>query len=448
MGKLFGTDGVRGIANAELTCALAMAIGRSTAMVLTVDHRPVVAVGADTRTSSDMLTCAVIAGLCSVGADVIDLGTLPTPAVAYLTSLYQADAGIMLSASHNPAADNGIKLFSRDGNKLPDALEAQIEALVLAADPPWPTPIGAAVGRVTRLACPTDDYTAHIRACVPPSLDCLHIAIDCANGAACQTAEPIFTGLGAAVDLLFHHPNGENINKACGSTHLDALAAYVRDHHLDAGIAFDGDADRCLAVDETGSVVDGDAIMAICALDLKADGRLTEETVVGTVMTNLGFARFCAEQGIRFLAAPVGDRYVLETMLQTGAVLGGEPSGHIIFRDAATTGDGQLTAARLLSIMRRRGEPLSALAAAMPRFPQYTENLLLTPEEKARFSCDPALRDVIDTAKAALGDRGRIVVRPSGTEPCLRIMAEGEDAAEIVEIVQNLSTAIKKEYKR
>ena len=444
MGRLFGTDGVRGIANTDLSCERALAIGRATAMVLAdgCRRRPVVAVGADTRTSSDMLACAAMAGLCSVGADVIDLGVVPTPAVAYLLGKYKADAGIMISASHNPAEYNGLKVFSGDGYKLPDALEEQIESLVLDDNAEWPAPIGGGVGKITRAQNAVRDYADHIKSSVLYSLNGLHIAIDCANGALSSTARQIFEGLGAQVDILFDRPNGENINDGCGSTHMEALAAYVCANGLDAGIAFDGDADRCLAVDEKGNLIDGDQIMAICALDLKERGRLAKNTVVGTIMTNFGFNRFCTENGLRFLATKVGDRFVLEEMLLEDTSFGGEQSGHIIFRDFATTGDGQLTAAQLLSLMRRKQTPLSTLASVMTRYPQITLNLTVTPDGKLHFYTNPAVREAIDAAKAALGERGRIVVRPSGTEPYLRVMVEGEDEAEIDRIAHETAEVI------
>ncbi len=444
MGRLFGTDGVRGIANTELTCERAMAIGRAAAMVFAdgCRRRPIVAVGSDTRISSDMLGCAVMAGLCSVGADVIDLGVIPTPAVAYLVGKYKADAGIMISASHNPAAYNGIKIFSGDGYKLPDALEEQIETLVLERDAEWPTPVDSGVGKITRAANAASDYAVHVRSSVLYSLDGLHVAIDCANGASSVTAKQIFEGLGAEVDILFDSPNGTNINDGCGSTHMDKLADYVREHGLDAGIAFDGDADRCLAVDEKGNFIDGDQIMAICAADLNERGRLSRKTVVGTVMTNLGFQRFCTDNGMRFLATRVGDRFVLEEMILEDATFGGEQSGHIIFRDFATTGDGQLTAAQLLSLMRRCGKPLSELASIMTKYPQVMLNLTVTPEGKLHFHTDAQVREAIERAKSALGERGRVVVRPSGTEPYLRVMVEGEDEDEISRIANEVAEVI------
>ncbi|MBR6709809.1 MAG: phosphoglucosamine mutase [Clostridia bacterium] len=444
MGRLFGTDGVRGIANTDLSCERAMAIGRAAAMVLAdgCRRRPVVAVGTDTRASSDMLACAAMAGLCSVGADVIDLGVVPTPAVAYLVGKYKADAGIMISASHNPAEYNGLKVFSGDGYKLPDALEEQIESLVLAQNSGWPSPIGNGVGKVTRATSAAKDYADHVKSSVLYSLDGLHVAIDCANGAASGTARQIFEELGAEVDILFDRPDGVNINENCGSTHMEALAEYVRTNGLHAGIAFDGDADRCLAVDETGALIDGDRIMAICATDLAERGRLAKKTVVGTVMTNMGFARFCEENGMRFLATKVGDRFVLEEMLLEDVGFGGEQSGHIIFRDFATTGDGQLTAAQLLSLMRRKQKPLSELASVMKTYPQITHNLPVSPEGKLHFYTNEAVREAIERAKTELGRNGRIVVRPSGTEPYLRVMVEGEDEAEIARVAGEVAEVV------
>lgn len=444
MGRLFGTDGVRGIANTDLSCERAMAIGRAAAMVLAdgCRRRPVVAVGTDTRASSDMLACAAMAGLCSVGADVIDLGVVPTPAVAYLVGKYKADAGIMISASHNPAEYNGLKVFSGDGYKLPDALEEQIESLVLAQNSGWPSPIGNGVGKVTHATSAAKDYADHVKSSVLYSLDGLHVAIDCANGAASGTARQIFEELGAEVDILFDRPDGVNINENCGSTHMEALAEYVRTNGLHAGIAFDGDADRCLAVDETGALIDGDRIMAICATDLAERGRLAKKTVVGTVMTNMGFARFCEENGMRFLATKVGDRFVLEEMLLEDVGFGGEQSGHIIFRDFATTGDGQLTAAQLLSLMRRKQKPLSELASVMKTYPQITHNLPVSPEGKLHFYTNEAVREAIERAKTELGRNGRIVVRPSGTEPYLRVMVEGEDEAEIARVAGEVAEVV------
>ena len=445
MSRLFGTDGVRGIANTELSCERAMQIGRAAAAVLAdgCRRRPVFVVGADTRTSSDMLSCALIAGLCSVGADVINLGVVPTPAVAFLVGKYKADAGVMISASHNSAEYNGIKIFSGDGFKLPDMLEERIEDMILGeCEMPEP-PVGDAVGKVTVAKNAIKDYCDHVKSTVLYSLDGLQIAIDCANGAASATAAEIFDGLGANAHILYASPDGQNINRDCGSTHLEALSKYVVDNGLDAGVAFDGDADRCLCVDENGNFVDGDEIMAICALDLKERGRLAKNTVVGTIMTNFGFMRFCEQNDMRFVATKVGDRFVLDD-----TVFGGEQSGHVIFRSFATTGDGQLTAAQLLSLMRRKGEKLSALASVMKKCPQIIINLKVTSDGKRRYYTDETVKAAIENAKANLGETGRIVVRPSGTEPLIRVMVEGDDTALIEKTAKEVSAVIKKQLSK
>ena len=430
MGRLFGTDGVRGIANAELTCELALNIGRAAAAVLTGDsrRRPIFVIGMDTRTSSDMLASAVMAGLCSFGADVIHLGVIPTPAVAYLVGKYKADAGIMISASHNPSEYNGIKIFSGDGYKLPDALEDRIEEIVLGERTVGQEPYtGDAVGKISYETSAVKDYIDHLKSTVAFSLDGLKIAVDCANGAASMTAAKLFQELGAQADILFDSPNGSNINVNCGSTHMEQLAEVVRQGDYNAGIAFDGDADRCLCVDEQGQLIDGDVIMAICARDLSQRGKLAKNTVVGTVMTNFGFGKFCDEMGLKFTATKVGDRYVLEEMLLEEYNFGGEQSGHIIFRDFATTGDGQLTAIQLLSLLRRTGEKLSQLSHIMKHYPQVILNIKVSPEGKLHFFTDKEVKDAIERAKAAMGSEGRVVVRPSGTEPLIRVMAEGSD---------------------
>ncbi len=433
MGRLFGTDGARGIANEELTCELAMKIGRAAAMVLTdgTHRRAKVLIGKDTRLSSDMLEGALSAGLCSVGADVVSLGVVPTPAVAFLVGKYKADAGIMISASHNPYEFNGIKIFSGDGYKLPDALEEQIEAVVLDEVQKPQTPTGADIGHVWYAENAVKDYIDHIKSTVPFSLDGMKIALDCSNGSASRTAEKLFTELGAECHMLFNEPNGVNINADCGSTHMRNLMDYVKEHHLDAGIAFDGDADRCLAVDEKGNLVDGDFVMAICAADLKSRGKLSKNTVVGTVMTNMGFNRFCEENGLHFVSTKVGDRYVLEDMLREEYNFGGEQSGHVIFLDFATTGDGQLTAAQLLSIIKRREAKLSSVATLMSRYPQVMVNVKVSAEGKLQFYTDPDIKNAIESVKEQLGDTGRILVRVSGTEPLVRVMLEGENFDQI-----------------
>lgn len=445
MGRLFGTDGVRGVANSELTCEMAMNIGRAAAMVLTDDDRrhPRILIGKDTRKSSDMLEAAITAGLCSVGANVIQLGVVPTPAVAFLVGKYKADAGIVLTASHNPCEFNGIKIFSGDGYKLPDALEEQIEAIVLDHVDTPPTPVGGDLGTVTTAPNVVRDYVDHVKCTVPFSLDGLRIAIDCANGASSRTAETLFTELGAECHMLANEPNGVNVNDNCGSTHMEGLMAYVREHGLDAGVAFDGDADRCLAVDENGNLVDGDFVMAICAADMKSRGKLAKSTVVGTIMTNMGFNRFCDENDMKFSSTKVGDRYVLEEMLLEGYNFGGEQSGHVIFLDFATTGDGQMTAAQLLSIMRRRQAKLSSLATIMQRYPQVMVNVTTSPEGKLRFYTDTEVKESIEKAKAALGSTGRIIVRPSGTEPLLRVMVEGENEEQISELANQVADVLR-----
>ncbi len=436
MGRLFGTDGVRGIANTELTPERAMEIGRAAATVLAEGcrRRPTFVIGSDTRASSDMLCAAMIAGLCSVGADVIKLGVIPTPAVAYLVGKYKADAGVMISASHNPAEFNGIKIFSGNGLKLPDMLEERIEELVLDRIRPMAKPVGRDVGRLSVAPNAADDYIRHVKSTAYTCLDGLRVAIDCANGSASVTAPALFRQMGAEVHVLHCEPDGANINENCGSTHMESLSAYVKEHGLDLGVAFDGDADRCLCVDETGELIDGDRIMAICALDLKKRGKLNRNTVVGTVMTNFGFGKFCEENDLRFIATKVGDRYVLEEMLQEDYSFGGEQSGHIIFRDFATTGDGQLTATQLMTLMKAEGRKLSDLASVMTRYPQIILNLTVSAEGKIAFFTDTEVNAAMEEAREILGKTGRIVVRPSGTEPLIRVMAEGMDE-ELIETV-------------
>ena len=444
MGRLFGTDGVRGIANETLTCELAMRIGRAAAAVLCDGRRrrSIFVIGTDTRMSSDMLSAAITAGLCSVGADVILLGVIPTPAVAYLVGKYKADAGIMISASHNPAPFNGIKIFSGDGYKLPDALEEQIEAMVLG-DVPMPQACeGREVGRVTYGKSAVKDYVEHLKSTCPYSLSGLRIAVDCANGSASVTAKKLFSELGADVRMLFDRPDGLNINDGCGSTHMEALTEYVLKNGLDLGIAFDGDADRCLCVDDKGMLIDGDFIMAICALDMKERGKLSKDTVVGTIMTNFGFTKFCEEIGIRFVATKVGDRFVLEEMLLEEYSFGGEQSGHVIFRDFATTGDGELTAVQLLSMLRRRGCRLSELSGIMTKYPQTSLGIAVSAEGKLAFYTDYEIKKAIDDAKTALGTAGRIVVRPSGTEPLIRVMTEGADEKLIEQTAREVAAVI------
>ena len=421
-----------------------MHIGRAVVTVLGGDGRKKIVVGCDPRASSPMLCCALAAGICAAGADVVLLGVIPTPAVAYLTGRYGADAGIVVSASHNPAEYNGIKIFGRDGFKLPDALEAQIEALVETPEQ-RPGPTGGEIGRVTQYPHAVRDYTDHLKGTITGELRGLRIAVDCATGAAAQTAGRLFAELGAEAVLLADAPDGVNINDRCGSLHLENLQNYVIMHGMDAGIAFDGDADRCLCVDENGDEVDGDRVLAMCAADLVGRGELPHRTLVGTIMTNFGLDAFCRANDLRLIRAQVGDRFVSEQMELGGYTLGGEQSGHILFRAFATTGDGQLTALQVLSLMKRTGRKLSALAGCMTCFPQVMHNVPVSAEGKVKFYTNAAVQAAISAAEAVLGEQGRMVVRPSGTEPLLRVMAEGADRAAIEAQVEAVVKVIRAE---
>lgn len=445
MGRLFGTDGARGVANTELTCELAMNIGRAAAMVLTEqsNKKPVVIIGKDTRLSSDMLEGAIISGLCSVGADVITLGVVPTPAVALLVKKYNADAGIMISASHNPYEFNGIKIFSGTGFKLPDTLEEEIEAIVLDNVKPYNIVSMDKLGKVTVADNAVQEYIDHVVSTVPEKPQGLKVAFDCSNGSSSRTAKTIFEELGVECHMTHFEPNGININKDCGSTHIDALAEYVKSNGFDCGIAFDGDADRCLAVDENGELVDGDFIIAICTKDLKERGLLKNNTAVGTVLTNMGFNKFCEENDINFEATKVGDRYVLESMVANGYVIGGEQSGHVIFLDYCTTGDGQTTAAQLLSLMKRKNQKLSEIAKVMKRFPQVMINVKISPQGKGKVNSDADVQAKVQQVAKVLEGHGRIIVRESGTEPLVRVMLEGEDYSEIEQLANETAEVVK-----
>lgn len=445
MGRLFGTDGARGIANTELTAELAMNIGRAAAMVLISDEveHPTVLIGRDTRLSGDMLEGALIAGLTSVGANVELLGVVPTPAVAYLVRKYNADAGIMISASHNPFEFNGIKIFSSEGCKLPDDLENRIEEIVLDHIVPYSLAYNENLGKVTRMETACDDYISYIAECVDCDLDGMEIALDCSNGSSSRTAEKLFTKLGAKVHMLFDTPDGININKDCGSTHIGKLQHYVRENKLCCGLAFDGDADRCLAVDENGNLVDGDYLIAICAKDMKDRGVLKKDAVVGTIMTNMGFNKFCEANGMKFVSTKVGDRYVLEAMLREGYNIGGEQSGHIILLDYETTGDGQLSGSSVLSIMKRTGKKLSELAKVMERMPQVLINVKVSAEGKLAFYNDKEIKAEIRRISDILGERGRILIRVSGTEPLVRVMLEGESLEEIQNLAEEAAQVVR-----
>jgi len=445
MGRLFGTDGARGVANSELTCELALKIGRAAAMVLTEGsgRRPKVMIGMDTRASSDMLDSAISAGLCSVGADVLLLGVVPTPAIAFLVKKYGYDAGIMISASHNPCEYNGIKIFKSDGYKLPDALEERIEEIILDETVPPPVKLGGDVGRIYTSETAMTDYIDHLASAIDLRLDGLKIAADCANGSASVTAPELFRRLGADCRIISGAPDGVNINARCGSTDLKALQKYVVDNGLMAGLAFDGDADRLLAVDENGEVVDGDKIMAICALGLKERGKLYENTLVATVMSNMGLFKFCEENGIACETTKVGDRYVLERMVEKGYRLGGEQSGHVIFLEYATTGDGQLTGIKLLRVMKSTGKPLSELAACMEVFPQVMINVKVSNMGKVRFFADEEIKKAIQEAEEELHGSGRVLVRVSGTEPLVRVMLEGKDKELITKLGEEIAEVVR-----
>lgn len=445
MGRLFGTDGVRGIANTELSCELAMQIGRAAAMELIAEtaQKPKVLIGKDTRQSSDMLEAALTAGLCSVGADVISAGVVPTPAVAYLVGQYGCDAGIMISASHNPCEYNGIKIFQGNGYKLPDRIEDNIESIVLDHKKEIPTKTGGAVGTVSIAAHAAEDYIRHILSTTQQRFDGFKIALDCANGSASVTAHAVFTRLGAEVLTCSENPDGVNINLNCGSTHMEALQAFVKENGCDLGVAFDGDADRMLAVDENGNLVDGDQIIAICALMMKAQGRLAKDTAVVTVMSNMGFFKFCETNGINCKKTAVGDRYVLERMLKDGFHIGGEQSGHIIFLDYATTGDGQLSAVQLLNAMKHSGKKLSQLAEAMEIYPQVLVNVKVSNEGKTRYSNDEEIIAAVQRAEMELEGNGRVLVRVSGTEPLVRVMLEGKDHALISRLGNEIAEVVK-----
>ncbi|MCZ2822449.1 phosphoglucosamine mutase [Modestobacter sp. VKM Ac-2977] len=429
MGRLFGTDGVRGRANAELTPELALSVARAAASVLADrdgTSRPVAVVGRDPRASGEMLEAAVVAGLASAGAEVLRVGVLPTPAIAHLTGRTDADLGVMLSASHNPMPDNGIKLFSRGGHKLPDAVEAAIERRVMGTDDGDPRgdhrPTGGGIGRVRDLAGAAEDYTTHVLSALREPLRDLRVVVDCAHGAAYRCAPEVYRRAGAQVHVIGGEPDGWNINDGIGSTHLGPLIDAVARHGADIGIAHDGDADRCLAVTAQGDVVDGDAILAICALALHESGNLTDETVVATVMSNLGFHHTMRAAGISVQTTAVGDRYVLEALRSRGLSLGGEQSGHLVFLDWATTGDGLLTGLALMSRMSATGASLAELASVVQRLPQTLVNVPVT-DRLAVAESDEVAR-AVNAVEAELGDSGRVLLRPSGTEQLVRVMVE------------------------
>ncbi len=445
MGRLFGTDGVRGVANKELTNELALSIGKAAAKVLAgeLGRKPTVMIGKDTRASGDMLEAALTAGLCSVGANVLAVGIVPTPAVAYLVERYGCDAGIMISASHNPCEYNGIKIFQSTGYKLDDAIEEEIEAIVLDNAEEIPMKIGGEVGN--KLYCKTavKDYVDHVVSTTDVRFDGMKIALDCANGSASVCAKDIFTALGARCYMLSDTPDGENINLNCGSTHPEELMQFVKGNDLDLGLAFDGDADRMLAVDENGELIDGDKIIAICAKRMKSEGTLAKDTAVVTVMSNMGFFKFCEDEGINCAKTAVGDRYVLEKMLADGYNIGGEQSGHVIFLDYATTGDGELTGVQLLKTVVKSKKKLSELAKIMTVYPQVLINVEVTPEGKQKYNNDEYIISAVQQAEMELMGDGRVLVRVSGTEPLVRVMLEGKDYEKITALGNKIADVVR-----
>ncbi len=442
-GRIFGTDGVRGVANRDLTAEVAVDLSVAAAHILGeigafADRRPTAVVARDPRASGEFLEAAVIAGLASAGVDVHRLGVVPTPGAAYLTALLDADMGVMISASHNPMPDNGIKFLARGGLKLDDELERQIEQRL---EEPWDRPIGAGVGRIGDSHSGVAAYTKHLVGTVPNSLAGLTVVLDCANGAAFEVGPAVFAELGATVIPIHAEPDGLNINRDCGSTHLEDLQAAVVAHTADAGFAFDGDADRCLAVDAAGEVVDGDQILALLAVAARDAGHLVDDTVVATVMSNLGFIHAMARENINVVATAVGDRYVLEAMRTGKYTLGGEQSGHVIMSEHATTGDGVLTALQVASRMVSSGRTLADLAAVMSHLPQVLVNVPNV--DKARAGTDPVLQGEVAIAAARLGNSGRVLLRQSGTEPLVRVMVEAATPEQASEIAEHLAGVVR-----
>ncbi|HQA22111.1 MAG TPA: phosphoglucosamine mutase [Rhodoglobus sp.] len=450
MPRLFGTDGVRGLANSDLTVELALGLAQSAAVVLgkgrvadgrrASGRRPIAVIGRDPRISGEFLASAVASGLASSGVDVFDAGVIPTPGLAFLVGDFKADLGVMISASHNPAPDNGIKFFATGGTKLPDDVEDRIEA---ALHEPKLAPTGGNVGHIRRFSDAEDRYLVHLLSTLPNRLDGVHVVIDCAHGAASGVSPQVFTDAGATVTVIGADPDGLNINDGVGSTHLDNLAAAVLEHRADVGIAHDGDADRCLAVDAAGNVVDGDQIMAILAVSMSERGVLTDNTLVATVMSNLGLRRAMAEHGIRMVETAVGDRYVLEALGEQGLSLGGEQSGHVIMTKYATTGDGILTGLHLVAEMARTGKSLAELASVMTVYPQVLVNVRGVDHHALRD--DVTIADAVTVAETALGDTGRVLLRPSGTEPMVRVMVEAEHQDTAQRIAQELADVVREQ---
>lgn len=447
MARLFGTDGVRGVANEELTPQLAMQLGQAGAYVLTKEnaHKPTIMVGCDTRISGDMLANALMAGVCSVGANAVYVGVVPTPAVAYLTKKYKVDAGVVISASHNPVEFNGIKFFDGNGYKLPDEMEDEIEALIKSDMSGIKFPTGSGVGKIKYRTDAREEYINHAIQSVPIDLSGMKIVVDCAEGASFYTSVEALKELGAEVVAIHNNPDGTNINANCGSTHMGELQARVVYEKAQVGLAFDGDADRLLAVDENGKQVDGDQIMAIVGNHMKAQGKLKGDTIVATVMSNLGFYIMAEKNQINVEQTKVGDRYVLERMKEIDASLGGEQSGHVIFLDENTTGDGLLSALHLLEVMVETKKPLSELAKIMEVLPQALVNAKVPNHKKENYMEYPEIADAIEKLTAKFAGEGRVLIRPSGTEPKVRVMIEGKDqkmieeeAVKLANLIQNI----------
>ncbi|WP_088830430.1 phosphoglucosamine mutase [Paenibacillus tyrfis] len=444
MGKYFGTDGVRGVANQGLTPELAYKIGRCGGYILAGKvEKPNVVIGRDTRVSGPMLEAALVAGLLSIGANVIRLGVLSTPGVAYLTRELKADAGVMISASHNPVEDNGIKFFGADGFKLSDETELEIERLMDAANDELPRPTGGAIGNVIDNEEAKFQYLSYIQSTVTSSFKGYRIALDCANGAAYELAPKVFEALGAEVITMGAEPNGRNINDHCGSTHPEDLRKLVVEKQAHIGLAFDGDADRLIAIDENGEEVDGDFILSICGHAMNQAGTLRGSTIVTTVMSNIGFFKGIEAVGLKAAKTAVGDRYVMEEMRKGGYNLGGEQSGHVIFLDHITTGDGILTALQLMDTLVKSGKKLSEMKGIMRKYPQTLVNVRVV--DKSKLNNNPAVEAVIRQVEDELGDNGRVLVRPSGTESLIRVMAEGPDKDRVEAYVQQIADVIQRE---
>lgn len=448
MGRLFGTDGVRGIANTELTAELAYDLGRAGAYVLTESaHKPKILVAKDTRISGDMLESALVAGILSVGAEAIVIGVIPTPAVAHLTREYGADAGVMISASHNPVEYNGIKFFNAKGYKLSDSLEDKIQSVIESRFKGVPSPIGADLGRETVERDANEHYIEYSKQVVDGGLDGLKVVLDCANGAAFSVAERAFEELGAEVLVINNKPDGTNINANCGSTHPEDLMKFVVENKCDLGFAYDGDADRCLAVDENGKLVDGDFLMMVTAKYLKDNNKLKDDTLVVTVMSNLGLMLACEKEGIKPVITKVGDRYVLENMVENEYMLGGEQSGHIILLGHNSTGDGLATSLQIATIVKETKKSLSELSKVMRVLPQVLVNATVPNNMKDIHEKDEEIKTEIAKIEAKLEGAGRVLIRPSGTEPLVRVMLEGEDQEEIDRLATNLANLIESKVK-